>query len=189
MDQNIDDLINQWPEQSQKSARTTIEKYGQPDEYTADMLVWHHNGPWKRTIVHRKEIPHHFPMPHQDVLENVIDYKASLEKYDDVAKFDGSVMLERTTGEMRVLCFKEELNFVSLNLANDVIEGKQSVDDARQAFGKIAAAFMEGKSDPYTQGLQFKVPKGDTGDPDHPVVGGMMKGMVEGMVDKVKHST
>ena len=47
MDQNIDDLINQWPEQSQKSARTTIEKYGQPDEYTADMLAWHHNGPWK----------------------------------------------------------------------------------------------------------------------------------------------
>ena len=75
-----------------ETARTTIEKYGQPDEYTADMLVWiqraveaHHRTPQGNS--------NHFPMPHQDVLENVIDYKASLEKYDDVAKFDGSVML------------------------------------------------------------------------------------------------
>ena len=52
----------------------TISKYGAPNEATASRLIWYNTGPWKRTIVYRDEVPHNFPKPHTDVLEQFIDY-------------------------------------------------------------------------------------------------------------------
>ncbi|MGH8284417.1 MAG: hypothetical protein ACRETT_01460 [Steroidobacteraceae bacterium] len=37
-------------------------------------------------------------MPHKDVLEQVIDYKVPPDKFDDLARYDGSVIAERTKG-------------------------------------------------------------------------------------------
>jgi hypothetical protein len=56
-------------------------------------------------------------------------------------------------------------------------------------YAETAAAAMQGKMHPYVQGLQFTVPKGDTADPDKPAMGAVMKGMAEGVVDKVKKAT
>jgi hypothetical protein len=113
-----------------------IEKYGQPDEVTAMRLVWHDNGPWKRTIVTKEETDHAFPMPHKDVLEQVIDYRVPTDKVDDLAKYDGSVIVERTKGELSARCDKEEANYLALNLANDVATGKKSPADAREQYAE-----------------------------------------------------
>ncbi len=43
-----------------------VDKYGEPDEVTSSHLVWHNNGPWKKTIVYRDEIEHRFPKPHTE---------------------------------------------------------------------------------------------------------------------------
>jgi hypothetical protein len=39
-------------------------------------------GLWKRTIVYRDEVPHNFPKPHTDVLEQFVDYKVPVGKFD-----------------------------------------------------------------------------------------------------------
>jgi hypothetical protein len=41
-------------------ATAMIAKYGAPNEITEPMLIWHDNGVWKRTIVHREEVAHDF---------------------------------------------------------------------------------------------------------------------------------
>jgi len=43
------------------------------------------------------------------------------------------------------------------------------VAGAREFYAKTAMAFKEGKKDPYTEGLQFTVGQGGTGDPDKPM--------------------
>ncbi len=80
-----------------------------------------------------------------------MDYKAPRDKYNDLASFDGSVIVERTKGEISARCDKEEMNFLALNLANDVATERKTVEEARAYYAKAAMDFMQGKMDPYVQ--------------------------------------
>lgn len=170
MEMSYEDVTKNWKDQPKEIAKKLADKYGQPNEMSDNMLIWYNNGPWKRTVLHNDEIPHNFPKPHRDSLESVIDYHVPPEKASDLEKFDGSVIFDRTKGEMWARCDSEPMNMLALNLANDIITGKMTVDQARQEYGKQASARMMGQPAPYTENLQFEVPKGGTGDPDQPVM-------------------
>jgi hypothetical protein len=158
-----------WPETPRRVAHDVIAKYGQPDEVAPSMLVWGPRGPWKRTVLHRDEVVHRFPAPHTDLLEQFVDYRVPVEKYSDVARYDGSVILERTKGEMSARCDLEEANFLALNLANDVVTGKLGPEQARQSYSDILAAKKTtGRSHPYLETLQFASQPG-AGDSDMPL--------------------
>lgn len=87
-------------------------------------------------------------------------------KSTDLARFDGSVLVERTRGEIGAHCDKEEMNYLALNLAHDVITGAVAIDDARRTYTEKAAAFMMAKTDAYTDGLQFSTAGEETADKD-----------------------
>jgi len=157
-----------WPKTPKEVAMKTIGKYGPPNEVTPTMLVWHNNGPWKKTVVFMDEVKHDFPVPHTDLMQQWIAYKVPLEKYTEMAKYDGSVVIERTTGMMSARCDKEEANFLAINLANDVATGKRSADDARKFYAESVMKLMKGEKPPYTQALQFQVAASGTADPDKP---------------------
>ncbi len=156
-----------WPEVSSKAAKQMMEKYGQPAGVTPTMLVWNQAGPWKQIIVSKEPVDHKFPKPHQDVLEQVVNYKVPTEKIDDLAEYDGSVIVERTKGEISARCDKEPMNFLALNLAHEVATGKKSAQEARKEYTKQAMAFMKKEPAPYTEKLIFE-PAGNTADPDEP---------------------
>lgn len=164
----VKQIISKWSAKPKEIANDMIKKYGNPNETTASMLIWYNNGPWKKTILYKEEISHNFPMPHTDLLQQFIDYKTSADKFDDLAQYDGSVVVERTKGEISARCDKEAMNFLALNLANDVATGNKTVEEARMYYAKAAMAFMKGEKDPYTQGLKFNVSHGGTADPDMP---------------------
>lgn len=170
---NFEDIIAEWDETPQKVAETTIDQYGEPDESVPSRLIWHHDedAPWKRTELFRDTVPHQFPMEHPDLLEQFIDYHVPPELYGCIARFDGSVMLERTKGEMSARCDKEEMNFLAVNLVHELVTTDMGVDEARRAYAEDAIAFnMENEEPPRTQGLQFELPDGDQRDPDTAVV-------------------
>lgn len=127
------DIIREWPKESRIQAMEIIAKYGEPQEITETMLVWINNGVWNKTIVHKEPVLHNWPAPHPDVLEQTISFKVPLEKYDDLARFDGSVFVERTKGILGAKCHFESMNYVAINLAHDVIHGK-SVEQARKDY-------------------------------------------------------
>ncbi len=148
-------LISNWPVKTQEVANTTMAKYGAPNEVTGTMLVWHNNGPWKKTIIHKEPVQHNFPMPHVDLLEQFVDYSVPADRFDQMAMYDGSVVIARTVGEISARCDKEEANFLALNLANDVATGKKTVDEARKYYATAIKEMMQGKMDPYVQKLHF----------------------------------
>lgn len=168
--QKAKDVIANWAPNPKKVAEEVMSKYGEPDVNSPKMLVWYNNGPWKRTVLHVEEAPHKFPKPHTDMLQQFIDYKVPPAKFDEVAMYDGSVVAERTVGEISARCDKEEMNFLAINLANDVATGKKTVQQARNYYTRAVMDFMKGKMDPYVQKLQFNVPKSGTGDPDKTTV-------------------
>ena len=111
---------------------------------------------------------HDFPMPHPDLMEQVIDYKVPPGKFSDLAMYDGSVIVERTKGEISARCDKEEANFLALNLAHDIITGRHSVEEARKMYAENIKALMAGQKPAYTQKLQFPRQNSNTEDPDKP---------------------
>ncbi len=158
--------ISNWPGKVKDAADVLISKYGQPDEMTSSMLIWRNNGIWEKTVLIRNEIPHDFPMSHTDYVQQTINYKVPVGKFDELARYDGSVIVERTKGTMSARCDKEEMNILALNLAHDVITGRRTVAQAREMYARLAKKFKDGGTDTYLQELLFTVSTGDTGDRD-----------------------
>jgi hypothetical protein len=144
-----------WPESSNLAAKDMIAKHGSPMEATSDMLIWRNVAPFKRIVVHKTVYSHKFPLLHQNSLEHVVDYRAPQEKIDDVWRYNGSIVLNRTKGEMSSFSDSEEMNILALNLAHDVMKGRYSSESARVMYGKETLNFLNGKNSAYTQALSF----------------------------------
>lgn len=178
----VNSIINAWNAMSKKAANLTINQYGPPNEASQSRLIWYYNGQWKRTIVYRDEIPHDFPQPHTDVIENYINYSVPSEMFSELAKFDGSVIVERTRGEVSSRCDMEAANILALNLMNDIVTGKLSAGEASNKYCEVTSAFMMNRPAPYAEKLQFNVSKEDKYDTDIVMIADEM---VEQAIEKV----
>jgi len=158
--------IRDWPAPAREAAQLVLDKYGEPDEASASQLVWHRRGPWKRIVASRACYEHRFPAPHMDAVESVIDYRVPPEKFSALAEFDGSVVVERTAGEVSARCHDEEANFLALNLMHDIVTGAKNVEEARRYYAQEFLDYRRRKPTPYMQGLRFSPADGGTGDPD-----------------------
>ncbi len=183
--QDTNQKVNSWPDTSHEVAHKMIKKYGEPTQQTEDMLIWKNTGPYTHTIVYKEEIQHDFPMPHKDVLEQVINYDVPVENFSDLARYDGSVIVERTKGTMAARCDKEAANFLALNLAHDIIKGKRSVEEARNMYAETIMKMMQGEEHQYLKELAFDVPKSNINNPDKTIMDmSKVKMMKEKMKDK-----
>jgi hypothetical protein len=169
---DVAEITKDWPEPAKAAAADMLRKYGPPQEATARLLVWRDNGPWKRTIVHRDGADHAFATPHKDVLEQVVEYKVPLNFFNALAVYNGSVLADRTRGELTAHCDKESTNFLALNLAHDIIRGRLTAEQAREAHTKALQELMAGKNPDYTQKLMIGSPQGELADPDTATIAG-----------------
>lgn len=164
------DLIKEWPEESREAAKLVIEKYGEPDEASESLLIWHRPGPWKRMQASKAFYRHNFPAPHIDSVESVLDYHVPAEKFTAIAQFDGSVIVERTAGEVSARCHDEEANFLALNLMHDIVTDAKSVREAREYYAKEFAGYRRKEPTPYMEGLRFDAANANQGDPDERIL-------------------
>ena len=159
-------VIESWPEESREAAQLVIDKYGEPHETTDSLLIWHQVGDCKRMVASREFYEHAFPAPHIDAVESVIAYRVPADKFTPLAQFDGSVVVERTAGEVSARCHDEEANFRALNLMNDIVTGQKTAEEAREYYAKEFLDYRRHHPTPYMEGLRFQ-PSGDgAADPD-----------------------
>jgi hypothetical protein len=137
---------------------------------TDSRLIWHKPGPWKRIVASRMFWAHNFPAPHIDAVESVIDYRVPPDKFTPLAEFDGSVIVERTAGEVSARCHDEQANFLALNLMHDIVTGAKTAQEARDYYAKEFADYRRKKPTPYMEKLHFTPANGDAADPDERVL-------------------
>lgn len=160
------EIISGWPESSREAAQLVIDAYGEPDEAVETQLTWHEAGPWKRIVATKAFYEHNFPAPHIDAVESFIDYHVPVEKFSELAAFDGSVIVERTAGEVSARCHDEQANFLALNLMHDIVTGKKTAQEAREYYAKEFADYRRKKPTPYMEKLRFTPAGKDAADPD-----------------------
>lgn len=167
MNITIRKTISTWMEDPKQAAKRLVDYYGEPDEYSKNRLIWHNTyDGWKKTELVNQMVAHNFPAPHHDYLEQWIDYQVPLDMFDSLATFDGSVIAERTKGEISARCGGTSMNFVAINLAHDILTKNKTIQEARNEYTRLYKAYQNGKKPAYTQKLQFDLPQGDTTDPD-----------------------
>ena len=147
-----------------------LRKYGAAQEATATHLRWQDNRPWVRTVVHKAAVEHDFPAKHMDVLEQVVPYRVPLNFFEALAAFNGSVVADRTRGELSAHCDREETNILALNLAHDIVRGQKTVAQAREAMGAGLREIAAGRVPDDARELRLGPPQTDTRDPDIPTV-------------------
>lgn len=163
------DALASWPEESREAAQLVIDRYGEPQEVTPSFLVWFEPGPWRRIVASAALDAHEFPAPHNDSVQSVICYQVPPAKVSDLAHFDGSVVVDRTQGEVSARCHDEEANNLALNLMHDIVIGQRSVQEARDYYAKEFLDYRRGKPTPYMN--ELRVPQQEaTNDPDERVL-------------------
>ncbi len=164
---SVEQATADWPAGPKKALKMMTGKYGPPDAVSATCVMWTAQGPFREIILLNQEIQHDFPMPHKDYLEHVIACKVPVEKVGELAKYDGSVIVDRTRGVLSARCDTEAHNILALNLAKQIIDGSIDAKTARMQFGKAVMAEKAGKPPEILIKLQFEPEEpGTTGDLD-----------------------
>lgn len=147
-------VIRAWPQESREASQLVLDSYGEPDEVTSQALVWNRAGPWKRIVATREFTPHRFPAPHHDSVQCVLSYPVPAEKVAELAHFDGSVVVDRTRGELSARCHDEEANNLALNLADEIVAGHKTVQEARAYYAAEFLGHRRGEATPYMDRLR-----------------------------------
>src|SRR4051812_42229424 len=178
-----DQYIENWPAAPKNVADQMIDRYGAPNEATPTRLFWDRAAPWKRIEISADPVVHNWPAPHEDFLTQVIDYRVPPELVHLVAMFDGSILVDRTRGEVAARCDSEAANVLGLNMVDALVTGKRTVAEARETSSQETVAWNLGRSAPFAERLQFDVPDGGTEDLDKPTIG---RAIVRQTAGKVK---
>ena len=148
-------VILLWPTFSYRLARLMIAKYGQPSEATDHSLVWERNGQWKRTVVYRVPPLERNLSRGGGRLEQTVAYRVPARRLDDLARFDKKIEADPKDGRLTARSDDESENFLALNLADEVLQGTRTPQEAAD-FRRSATRLRDsGKSSPYFDRLLF----------------------------------
>src|SRR5579859_3658724 len=155
--QTPETVIKDWPETSRTIALAMIQGYGEPTRFTDDALIWYDNGPWKKSVVYRGAWPHYTGRKDKDYLEQTIAYRVPDGKFEALMRFDDRIRIDQSRGELSARSESEEMNYLTINLAEEIITGKRSVEGAREFCRKTEDLSASGKSSPYQHGFVFRI--------------------------------
>jgi len=142
-------MSSRWPENARLAARLMMDEYGPPQRASSDRLDWEARWPWKRISVDARQ-------PSRP-LEQVVDYYVPDSKLAELMRFSHGLAVYSDRGELAARSDSEELNCLSLNLADDILTGKKTLAEAARFYDRTLALSAAGKSSPYLRRLRFEV--------------------------------
>lgn len=146
-----------WDDAQKKLIQEMTTKYGEPDGETDSRIVWTNpEGQFEEIIIFRNKVDHDFPVAHKDYLEQAVYHNVPADKMDELAAFDGSIIVYRTEGRLAARCDKEGANILALNLAHDIIMNDKSVEQARQEYAQAVQQMMAGNTPETMKSLAFE---------------------------------
>lgn len=150
-------VVDNWANHSAVAARRLLEEYGYPHNIRNNSLTWLDNGPWKKTTVYNRT-PLYTPTAadHSVVMEQTLDYPLTYSQAANLRSFSSVLVADVQRGELTARADREEISRLNFNLADDIVKGRKTVEEAKAFYVKILELDNSGRSSPYTEGLLFK---------------------------------
>ena len=136
-----------WPLAARTVIEEIIDRYGEPNEMSADRLVWRYNSPWKRTVVYCRG---------RLVLEQAVEYRFPPTHIADIAQFSSNIVVRPIAEELIAVGDNERLNRILLNLAHDILIGVRTSEEAREMLKSMTGALRMNWPEEYAQQLHFE---------------------------------
>jgi len=140
-----------WPETARLTAARLIEEFGPPDR--RERLVWLERGLWKRITLWNTASP--YGDPAAGGLKEAVACRVPLGDLGELTDFDKTVRVSQEGTMLSARSASEELNFLKLNLAHEIIEGKMGPSQARADYARTFRLAAAGKSSALLRGLLF----------------------------------
>ena len=141
-------VVKRWAAHSAMTGRVLLDKYGLPDDVTPFRMTWNNKWPWKRTIVsNQKQI--YRSLDDFNVLEQTVAYTVSFDQAAELLAFRDGLVVDLENDELTSRADREEINFLTLNLADDILHGRATVAQARASYAEMLELEAAGKSSPY----------------------------------------
>lgn len=148
---------SRWNDWSNLSLDAMVERYGPPTRIESKRVVWVDKGPWKRIAVWDRMGNFQGPSA-ADNIEQTVAYVVPFDRRDALKAFSPRVGVSFDGSELSSSSFSEERNILTLNLAEQVIRGARSPDEAKEFYTLTLRLASSGKSSPYMQRLLFIPP-------------------------------
>jgi len=148
-------VLRNWSSFSELRAAWLMERYGPPDLIRHDRLVWYDRGPWRRIEVW-DVLPYYVPASGPDNMAETVLYWVPAERVPELKRFRRAVQVSRDGKELTSRGTSEAVNFLALNLADEVIKGEKDPRQAREFYDRTLELWRAGKSSPIMRGLRFR---------------------------------
>jgi hypothetical protein len=147
-------FIADWSGPSRAAAAALIAQFGAPDEVDVGNLLWRDKPPFKRVAVWN-QVAGEAPEPEGDFIEQAVAYRVPPEKLDALSAFSAELLVAPDGRELAARASSRESAFLELNLADEIVRGGKTPDEARLLYLRTMQLKAAGKTSPLTQGLTF----------------------------------
>lgn len=146
--------VTRWAGPSADAGHILLEQYGLPDDVTPNRLTWNRRGGWKRTVVWNQAEVYRSPAD-LAVMQQTVDYRLDQMQAVQLLAFSDDLVIDLAHGELSSRGGHESINYLRLNLADEIARGVKTVPEAQTAYTRILALTAAGKTSPYTERLLF----------------------------------
>lgn len=146
--ERVEAHLKTWHDGPRRAAELMIERYGPPDTIAPVLATWRGRTPWKWIAVHG-DSPDSY-------LEHAVGYRVPPAAVDALIAFGHGIRFNPDNEEMSARSNSESLNYLALNLADEIAAGKRSPLEAGDFYVRTARSAAAGKSSPYLERLRFE---------------------------------
>jgi hypothetical protein len=147
-------VVNRWHQPSAVAGRQLLDEYGVPDDVTPRRLTWNHRGAWKRTEVWDRKPVYLSPVD-LAVIKQTVDYQLTVQQAGALLMFSDGLEIDLERGELASRSSREDINYLTLNLADEIVRGDRTVAQAQSEFVRQLRLAAAGKVSPYMTRLLF----------------------------------
>ena len=120
-----------------KTVITYIANFGLPYDAGKDSVIWKNMAGFDQTWVLDERVAHSHPMDHIDFVYSTIKVPGIKSKdLCIIAQATGSIFIDMLKEEATARCHYLVKNAVSLGFVQDVVDGKISIKDSRNEYGR-----------------------------------------------------
>lgn len=149
-----------WHATPRGAAQLMLERFGPPDQSTPIAVIWKERAPWKRITVHKDW--------QYSPLEQTVSYYVPRHRMEMVRALKNGIGVDIWNNELSAQSGREALNFLALNLADEIAREQRAPEDARAFYDKTVELSAAGKSSYYLEGLLFKPQRVEAVDWEYP---------------------
>ena len=124
------DSIKNWKyDDAQHYAEYLVERYGEPDIVSNDMLLWEGKiSQFNQTYVKDESIPHCCPKPHRDYVYSTMEIDVPEELMESIAKASESIIVDQLKNEVTARCADIVANAITLGFVQKLVAGEIKPD-------------------------------------------------------------